>query len=124
MTIQGTEPETGITPGGTAGAFKDVLAKDHARRGKPPVHLVDMDTAEREAAAKSIGMPRFRVKQLANHYFSPTTIPTLPRSPIFRRSRARLPKIRSSLNLSMKSHTKSPMRGQPSKPFGACSMVR
>ena len=67
MTIQGTEPETGITPGGTAGAFKDVLAKDHARRGKPPVHLVDMDTAEREAAAKSIGMPRFRVKQLANH---------------------------------------------------------
>ena len=70
MTIQGTEPETGITPGGTAGAFKDVLAKDHARRGKPPVHLVDMDTAEREAAAKSIGMPRFRVKQLANHYFA------------------------------------------------------
>ena len=27
-------PETGITPGGTTGAFRDVLAKDHARRGK------------------------------------------------------------------------------------------
>ena len=35
-------PETGITPGGTTGAFRDVLAKDHARRGKPPVHFADM----------------------------------------------------------------------------------
>ncbi|MFR0569450.1 23S rRNA (adenine(2503)-C(2))-methyltransferase RlmN [Bifidobacterium apri] len=63
-------PETGITPGGTTGAFKDVLAKDHARRGKPPIHLVDMNAAEREQAAKAIGMPKFRVKQLANHYFA------------------------------------------------------
>lgn len=66
----GQTPETGITPGGTTGAFRDVLAKDHARRGKPPVHLVDMSPEERVAAAKAIGMPKFRVKQLANHYFA------------------------------------------------------
>ena len=66
----GQTPETGITPGGTTGAFRDVLAKDHAQRGKPPVHLVDMSPEERVAAAKAIGMPKFRVKQLANHYFA------------------------------------------------------
>ena len=32
------QPETGITPG-DKGAFRDVLSKDHARRGKPPVSL-------------------------------------------------------------------------------------
>ena len=35
-------PETGITPGGTTSAFRDVLSKDHARRGKPPLHFADM----------------------------------------------------------------------------------
>ena len=48
----GQTPETGITPGGTTGAFRDMLAKGHARRGKPPVHLVDMSPEERVAAAK------------------------------------------------------------------------
>lgn len=62
-------PETGITPGGTTGAFRDVLAKDHARRGKPPVHFADMTQAEREEAMKALSLPRFRVKQLANHYY-------------------------------------------------------
>ena len=62
------QPETGITPG-DKGAFRDVLSKDHARRGKPPVHLVDMTPDERIAKAKDLGLPKFRVKQLANHYF-------------------------------------------------------
>ena len=62
------QPETGITPG-DKGAFRDVLSKDHARRGKPPVHLVDMTPDERIARAKDLGLPKFRVKQLANHYF-------------------------------------------------------
>ena len=62
------QPETGITPG-DKGAFRDVLSKDHARRGKPPVHLVDMTPDERVARAKDLGLPKFRVKQLANHYF-------------------------------------------------------
>ena len=44
-------PETGITPGGTSGAFRDVLSKDHARRGKPPLHFVDMTPAQRIGTA-------------------------------------------------------------------------
>lgn len=63
-------PESGITEGGTKGAFRDVLAKDHARRGKPPVHLVDMDKDQRIERAAELGLPKFRVNQLANHYFS------------------------------------------------------
>ena len=63
------EADSGITPGGTSGAFRDVLAKDHARRGKPPLHFADMDADEREARAKELGMPKFRVRQLANHYY-------------------------------------------------------
>ena len=62
-------PETGITPGGTTGAFRDVLSKDHARRGKPPLHFADMTEDERIAKAKDLGLPKFRVKQLANHYY-------------------------------------------------------
>ena len=62
-------PETGITPGGTTGAFRDVLAKDHARRGKPPVHFADMTPEERIARAGELGLPKFRIKQLANHYY-------------------------------------------------------
>ncbi|KFI62931.1 23S rRNA (adenine(2503)-C(2))-methyltransferase RlmN [Bifidobacterium cuniculi] len=62
-------PETGITPGGTTGTFRDVLAKGHARRGKPPLHFADMDADERIEAARELGLPRFRVKQLANHYY-------------------------------------------------------
>ena len=62
-------PETGITPGGTSGAFRDVLSKDHARRGKPPLHFVDMTPAQRIDKAAELGLPKFRVKQLANHYF-------------------------------------------------------
>ena len=62
-------PETGITPGGTTGACRDVLSKDHARRGKPPLHFADMTEDERIAKAKDLGLPKFRVKQLANHYY-------------------------------------------------------
>ena len=62
-------PETGITPGGTTGAFCDVLSKDHARRGKPVVHFVDMTPEQRIEHATALGLPKFRVKQLANHYY-------------------------------------------------------
>lgn len=61
--------ETGITEGGRNGAFRDVLSKDHARRGKPPVHFADLTDDERIAKAKELGLPRFRVRQLANHYY-------------------------------------------------------
>lgn len=61
--------ETGITEGGRNGAFRDVLSKDHARRGKPPVHFADLTDDERIAKAKELGLPKFRVRQLANHYY-------------------------------------------------------
>jgi len=38
-------------------------------RKKPPRHLADMDLAERQAAAKELGLPAFRAKQLSTHYF-------------------------------------------------------
>ena len=72
MTTQHPDtPETGITPGGTSGAFRDVLSKDHARRGKPPLHFRAICPPEQrvEKAAKELGLPKFRVKQLANHYY-------------------------------------------------------
>ncbi|MBB2954788.1 23S rRNA (adenine2503-C2)-methyltransferase [Bifidobacterium commune] len=61
--------ESGVTPGGNSGSFRDVLSKNHARRGKPPVHFADMTPEERVETTKQLGMPKFRVQQLANHYF-------------------------------------------------------
>lgn len=61
--------DTGITPGGSDGAFRDVLASNHARRGKAPIHFVDMTPEIRQSRAAALGLPKFRVKQLANHYF-------------------------------------------------------
>lgn len=61
--------ESGVTAGGETGAFRDVLAKNHARRGKPPLHFADMSTDQRIGTAKSLGLPKFRVNQLGNHYF-------------------------------------------------------
>lgn len=62
--------ESGITPGGGSGGFRDVLSSEHARRGKPPVHLTDLSDEERVRRAQEIGMKPFRARQLANHYFS------------------------------------------------------
>ena len=38
-------------------------------RGKPPRHLADLSLAERLEAAKELGLPGFRAKQLSVHYF-------------------------------------------------------
>ena len=42
------------------------------RRGlkKPPRHLADLSAEERVEAAKTLGEPAYRVKQVATHYFS------------------------------------------------------
>jgi len=40
------------------------------RKEKPPVHLVDMTKEELAAKAKELGVPGFRVKQIAKHYYS------------------------------------------------------
>ena len=39
------------------------------RKVQPPVHLVDMSKDELAAKAKELGVPAFRVKQIAKHYF-------------------------------------------------------
>jgi 23S rRNA (adenine2503-C2)-methyltransferase len=40
------------------------------RKLQPPVHLVDMSKDELAAKAKELGVPGFRVKQIAKHYFT------------------------------------------------------
>ena len=43
------------------------------RRGKPPLHLADLAPAERVARATELGLPGFRAKQIAAHYFTRST---------------------------------------------------
>lgn len=62
-------PETGILQEAPLVLSRDVLSKDHARRGKPPLHFADMTEEERITKAKDLGLPKFRIKQLANHYY-------------------------------------------------------
>jgi 23S rRNA (adenine2503-C2)-methyltransferase len=38
-------------------------------RGKPPRHLADLAPDERAALVEDLGLPRFRARQLATHYF-------------------------------------------------------
>ncbi|PWJ25837.1 23S rRNA m(2)A-2503 methyltransferase [Branchiibius hedensis] len=44
------------------------------RRGKPPVHLADLEMAGRVDAMKELGYPGFRAKQLSTHYFEHCTV--------------------------------------------------
>jgi 23S rRNA (adenine2503-C2)-methyltransferase len=39
------------------------------RRGKPPVHLADLDQSARRAAVVELGEPAYRADQLSRHYF-------------------------------------------------------
>ena len=55
------------------------------RRGKPPIHLADLDPAERKAAVEALGLKGFRAKQLSTHYFerlvdSPAEMSDLPKA--------------------------------------------
>jgi 23S rRNA (adenine2503-C2)-methyltransferase len=55
------------------------------RRGKPPIHLADLDPAERKAAVEALGHKGFRAKQLSTHYFerlvdSPAEMSDLPKA--------------------------------------------
>ena len=43
------------------------------RRGMPPVHCADLDTAGRRDAVQAAGQPAFRAAQLAQHYFAGLT---------------------------------------------------
>jgi 23S rRNA (adenine2503-C2)-methyltransferase len=49
------------------------LVFDAPRRALPPRHLADLDAAGRVAAVAELGLPAFRAKQLANHYYGRLT---------------------------------------------------
>jgi 23S rRNA (adenine2503-C2)-methyltransferase len=45
------------------------LVFDPPRRAMPPRHFADLDEAARVEAVTGLGLPAFRAKQLANHYY-------------------------------------------------------
>lgn len=49
---------------------KPLLMFAEPKRGKPPIHLVDLTPEERAERLKEAGVQAFRAKQIANHYFT------------------------------------------------------
>ena len=49
------------------------LVFDAPRRGTPPRHLADLDPSDRADVARELGLPPFRLDQLARHYFGRLT---------------------------------------------------
>ena len=49
--------------------MKQELVFDAPRRGLPPRHFADLDAGARVAAVTELGLPAFRAKQLATHYY-------------------------------------------------------
>jgi 23S rRNA (adenine2503-C2)-methyltransferase len=49
---------------------KPLLMFAEPKRGKPPIHLVDLTVEERAERLKEAGVQAFRAKQIANHYFT------------------------------------------------------
>lgn len=50
-------------------AGRPLLQFASPKRGKPPEHLADLTPEQRAAKAAELGLPSFRAKQLATHYF-------------------------------------------------------
>ncbi|MGN6503831.1 MAG: 23S rRNA (adenine(2503)-C(2))-methyltransferase RlmN [Pseudolysinimonas sp.] len=50
-------------------AGRPVLQFASPKRGKPPEHLADLTPEQRAAKAVELGLPAFRARQLATHYF-------------------------------------------------------
>ncbi|WP_084100222.1 23S rRNA (adenine(2503)-C(2))-methyltransferase RlmN [Demequina sp. NBRC 110051] len=53
---------------------RPVLQMAAPRRGKPPQHFADLSHDERAALMREHGLPSFRAKQLANHYYAHLTV--------------------------------------------------
>lgn len=49
---------------------QSLLVFEAPRRGKPPTHLSDLDLAGRMAAVAAAGLPKYRAKQVSNHWFA------------------------------------------------------
>ncbi|MGC4174777.1 23S rRNA (adenine(2503)-C(2))-methyltransferase RlmN [Demequina sp.] len=52
---------------------RPLLSMAAPKPGKAPVHFADMDEAARADAVVALGLPAFRAKQLATHYFAHLT---------------------------------------------------
>ena len=48
---------------------KPLLQFAEPKRGKPPLHLADIEPSQRAARVKELGIEAFRANQLATHYF-------------------------------------------------------
>ncbi|MFI7189467.1 23S rRNA (adenine(2503)-C(2))-methyltransferase RlmN [Nocardia nova] len=46
------------------------LVFDAPRRGMPPRHLADLDSAQRRQAVEELGLPKFRADQIARQYYA------------------------------------------------------
>jgi 23S rRNA (adenine2503-C2)-methyltransferase len=61
------------TAAGTAQRIPLPLVFAAPRRGKPPTHLTDLNSAQRKEAVRQAGQPAFRADQLARHYYGGLT---------------------------------------------------
>jgi 23S rRNA (adenine2503-C2)-methyltransferase len=80
-----TSAPTAVAAVSTARPKPGELVFAAPRRGKPPIHLADLDPAERKAAVEALGHKGFRAKQLSTHYFerlvdSPAEMSDLPKA--------------------------------------------
>jgi 23S rRNA (adenine2503-C2)-methyltransferase len=78
------------------------LVFDAPRRGLPPTHLADLDTAGRREAVTGLGEPAFRADQLSRHYFTrlcadQAAMTDLPAASRERLTAALLPELASPL---------------------------
>ena len=60
---------------------KPLLMFAEPKRGKPPIHLVDLTVEERAERLAEAGVQAFRAKQIANHYFTHYTSDPAEMSP-------------------------------------------
>jgi 23S rRNA (adenine2503-C2)-methyltransferase len=84
-TSSATSEPVALTTPSRARPAPGQLVFDAPRRGKPPQHLADLDSAQRKAAVEALGHKGFRAKQLSTHYFerlveSPQEMSDLPKA--------------------------------------------
>ena len=65
-----TTPTPGAALPATTPDGRPKLQMAAPRRGKPPMHLADLTSAERKAKVAELGIPGFRADQLSRHYFT------------------------------------------------------
>ncbi len=74
------------------------------KRGMPPKHFADLDSTERVDALAELGLPKFRVNQIARHYYGrfeadPSTMTDLPAAARAEVAEALFPTLMSPLRV-------------------------